>query len=281
MILVAETEPKILTEYDEMKLYMGDRFYQYWPTPKIRIYQPSVLDIIDYGDVKFYSSVTTLCANPTSLRIQLWDIGIDWNKITEFELFKMLIKNYTPDETRLLFGDLNLSWFDEYHNNETDSDVLVYNPRNEKGERIPIDLYDVDNLTCITESDYQKIVGFLRYVFNIHPKVEKAKGKTTKLTIIEDEKLRLANEAKLNKDNSSKASFLLPLVSSCLNHPGFKYKKSELGEVGIIEFMDSVRRLQTYESSTALMKGIYSGMVDTSKIKDVNNEINWMKNLSA
>ena len=278
MILV---EAKRLTDYDEMKLYMGDKFYQYWPTPKIRIYQPSVLDVIDYGDTKFYSSVTTLCANPTSFRLQLWEMGIDWNKMTEFELFRMLIKNYTPDETSLLFGDLNLSWFDEYKNNETGKDVLVYNPRDEKDERIPINLNDVDNLIIITEEDYLKIVGFLRYVFNIHPKVEKAKGKSTKLTIIEDEKIKLMNELKNKKDDDSKKSFLLPLVSACLNHPGFKYKKSELGEVGIVEFMDSVRRLQTYESATALMKGIYSGMVDTSKIKDLNNEINWMKDLSA
>ena len=52
-------------------------------------------------------------------------------------------------------------------------------------------------------------------------------------------------------------STLLPLISTCLNHPGFKYKKNELREVGIVEFMDSVQRLQVYESSTALLKGIY------------------------
>ena len=73
-------------------------------------------------------------------------------------------------------------------------------------------------------------------------------------------------------------STLLPLISTCLNHPGFKYKKNELREVGIVEFMDSVQRLQVYESSTALLKGIYSGFVDASKID--KNELNFMREIS-
>ena len=63
-----------------------------------------------------------------------------------------------------------------------------------------------------------------------------------------------------------------------LNHPGFKYKKSELKEVGIVEFMDSVKRLQTYESVMALMSGMYSGMIDTKKL-DLKEELNWMRDL--
>jgi len=42
--------------------------------------------------------------------------------------------------------------------------------------------------------------------------------------------------------------------------------------------MDSVQRLQVYEASTALLKGMYSGMVDSSKVKA--EDYNWMKSLS-
>ena len=62
-----------------------------------------------------------------------------------------------------------------------------------------------------------------------------------------------------------------------VNHAGFKYKRSELEEIGIVEFMDSVQRLQVYENATALMSGIYSGMVDASKID--KNEFNWLREL--
>lgn len=270
-------ETKGLLDFDELKVYFGD---DYWPTPQIKITQPSIGDILEYGDSKFYSVISTLCANPTSFRLQLWELGTDWNKISDFDLFKILIKNYIPEETRLLFGDLNLSWFEELHDDSADCSVLVYFPRDEQGNVIDITKTPWEDVIKIYETDYIKIVEYLRYMFNIHPKVEKAKGKSTKIAIIEDEKRKIAAELQNKKDNDIQKSFLLPLVSSLVNHPGFKYKKNELKEIGIVEFMDSVRRLQTYESSTALMKGIYSGMVDTSKIKNLNQEINWMKDLN-
>ena len=71
---------------------------------------------------------------------------------------------------------------------------------------------------------------------------------------------------------------MYPLISAMVNHPGFKYKKNELKEVGIVEFMDSVKRLQTYESVRALMSGMYSGMIDTSKL-NLKEELNWMRDL--
>jgi hypothetical protein len=72
-------------------------------------------------------------------------------------------------------------------------------------------------------------------MFNIFPKIELAKGKATKEALIWDDEQAL----KKNKDKKY-TSNLFPLVSSCLNHPGFKYKRSELKEVGICEFMDCV-----------------------------------------
>lgn len=48
-------------------------------------------------------------------------------------------------------------------------------------------------------------------------------------------------------------STLLPLVSACVNHPGFKYKLQELRQMGICEFMDSVQRLQVYESKMVVL----------------------------
>lgn len=57
-----------------------------------------------------------------SLRLQLWKAGVDWNKISDFELFsKYLVKSFTPKDTYLLFGDLNFSWFEYVHDNKKDS----------------------------------------------------------------------------------------------------------------------------------------------------------------
>jgi hypothetical protein len=174
-------------------------------------------------------------------------MGIDWNKITDYELFCMLINGLNKESTKLLFGDLDFQLFKLYSKKVNEEDVLT--------------LYNQEQNTEISEETYRCIAEYLRLMFNIYPKVEKAKGKTTKEWMIEEERMNLAK----NKDKGSK-SMLLSLISSCVNHPGFKYKLQELREIGIVQFMDSVQRLQIYESTVALNSGMYSGMCDLSKV---------------
>ena len=81
-----------------------------------------------------------------------------------------------------------------------------------------------------------------------------------------------------NSKNESYKSTLLPLVSSCVNHPGFKYKLEDLKDMDIVQFMDSVQRLQIYESTTALMKGMYSGMIDTKGLD--KDALNFMRDIN-
>lgn len=78
-------------------------------------------------------------------------------------------------------------------------------------------------------------------------------------------------KAAQDKDKENDST-LLPLISSCVNHPGFKYKLEELKEVNICQFMDSVNRIQKYEQGTAALKGLYSGMISAKDIpKDLIN----------
>lgn len=271
---ISETNTDSLFEYDELKMYYG---YPYWVTDKIQILQPTLGDIIEFGDTKFYSIVSTLCANTTSLRLQLWEMGIDWTKISDYELFIKLIGGFTPKDTFLIFGDLNLSWFKPFIKKDDESIILINIPRDENGKEIPVYIEDA---IIIDEFVYLKIVDYLRHMFDIHPKEERnVKGKTTKQWIIEEERMNIEAEKIRNKGKEKRnKTFLYPLISSMVNHPGFKYKKNELKEVGIVEFMDSVKRLQTYESVTALMSGMYSGMLDTSKL-NLKEELNWMRDL--
>lgn len=267
-----QIENKIIPidDFDELKMYFGEK---YWVTDNIYIKMPTIGEILEFGDSEFYSIVSTLCANTTSFRLQLSKIGKDWNNMSDFELFTVLIKNLTPNQTGLLFGDLNLSWFEYFYNKITETYILVYIPRDEKGN--PCEVYE-DDMIIIDELIYTKIVRYLRTIFNIHPKVEFAKNKATKEAMLWEDQMNIDAEKTKNDDKKNK-SFLLPLISSMVNHPGFKYKTSELKEIGIYQFMDSVKRLQTYEQTTALLKGMYSGFIDSKEIKD--KDINWMKDL--
>lgn len=259
-------------DFDELKMYFGE---DYWVTDKIKITQPTIGDILEFGDNDFYSIVSTICSNPTSFRLSLWKEGIDWNKVSDFELFCRIIRNFTPKDTHLLFGDLNFSWFRLLHDDNKDCDELVYIPFDENSNPI---LTDYEDLIIIDELVYMKMIKYLRKMFDINPKVEHAKNKATKEAMIWEDEENLKIQQRNKKDDDVKKSVFLPLISSMVNHPGFKYKTNELKEIGIVQFMDSVKRLQTYENTTALLKGLYSGFVDGSQIK--NKDINWMKDLS-
>lgn len=264
-----------LLDFDELKIYFGEDYY---PSKNIKISQPSIGDILAYGDTKFYSMVNSICGNPTMFRLQLWNMGINWNDLSDFDFFFMMIRNYTPNETSLLFGDLNLSWFEKFHDNKKDCDILIYIPRNEQGEVLDDFEYNDDSIV-IDEIIYIKIVEYIRYMFNIHPKVEHAKNKVTAEAIIWEEEMNLNVERQKHKEDKIQKSVLFPMISAILNHPGFKYKKNELREIGIVEFMDSVQRLQIYESTRALLSGMYSGMCDTSKIP--KEDFNFMRSINS
>lgn len=256
---------QITHEFDELKMYFGKPFDV---GNGMTIYQPTIGQILNIGEEDFYSMLYTFVGNPTMFRLQLWDLGVDWNKITSYDLFKNTVTSINKNVSDLLFGDVDFSGFALYGKNIEQT--------NDDGEteiiQIPT-LYNKDADIEISQEDYTLISEYLQTMFNVHPKVEKAKGRATKEAIIEEDRMNLAMRQKEKQSGST----LLPLISSCVNHPGFKYKLNELEDVGICFFMDSVQRLQVYESSTAVMKGMYSGFVDGSKIKPDN--YNWMKSL--
>lgn len=244
--------------FDELQMYYG---LDYKIDDQIIIMQPTIGEIIRFGEHRVMSSIMPFVCNPTSYRLQLWDMGIDWNKISDYELFVMLIQASKKEDTSLIFGDIDFSSLKPFVNTISNEVVLM----------------DEEQHLMINEEKYMHMREYIRLMFNQYPKVEKAKGRVTKEAIIDEERMNLINSKKLNKNKKNK-SIYLPLISAMVNHPGFKYKKNELDDVGIVEFMDSIKRLQVYESTTALMSGIYSGFCDTSKM-NLNKELNWLRDL--
>ena len=73
------------SEIDALKLYFGEPFVIENDTYNdIIINQPTIGDIIKSGEKNIYSTINIFIANPTMYRMQLWDLGIDWNKMSDF-----------------------------------------------------------------------------------------------------------------------------------------------------------------------------------------------------
>lgn len=243
-----------LLELDELKAYFGEPFHL---NSKITLYSPAVGDIIEFGEQHYYSVVHSLTCIPSDMKSQLFDSGIDYEQITDFELFCMLTRGLTQEDTKLLLGDLDLSKFEVCINTQNGLKLL----------------YDRQNDIKIDELIYYKIVSYLRKLHNIKPKVEKAKNKTTKKILIELDRQRIEQKKKDKKITST----LKPLVSAMMRYPGFKYKSYELKQCSLYEFMDTVMGANVYVSSTALLKGMYGGMVDSSKVD--KKQLDWMREI--
>ena len=245
-------------DFDLLKLYFRELYQIETPTKKnIIIKQPTIGDIVEFGEKSFYSTVYVFITNTTSNRLELWYNGIDWNEITDYDLFLRNFSKINPKVIKYLFEGLDFEAFVPLKHKD-DGSIVLYNTTSD---------------IVIDETVYNHISQYFRKMFGISPKVEKTESKVAKEMIIEEEEFNLL----VSKKNSS-SSMLLPLISSCVNHPGFKYKSSELKEVGIFEFMDSTKRLQVYESATAMLKGMCSGFVDGKKIKEDN--YNFMKEIN-
>jgi len=245
---------KYNVDFDFLRLYFGE---DYQVNEHIVIHQPTIQTIIDMGEKEFYSAIAPFTTNPSAFKVQLWDLGYDWNKITDFELFALLIKTVSINKTKILFDDIDFSSFE------------LFAKENENGEPIPV-LYSAKMGFEIDTEIYLKIRKYLCFMFNVKLENMFVTGKTLKEEIVEKE--RADNAKKLAE---SKGSNLLQMISFAVNHPGFKYKKNELRDVGYVEFIDSIKRLQIYESTRALTQGSYSGFCDTSKIPQ--EQFNFMR----
>lgn len=246
--------------FDKLRMYFGEDY----TINGITISIPTIGDILEIGEARFYQAVSPFLNNPTSIRVLLYDaFKMDWNKTKDIEVFyimSQMVKDKEP--LKLLFKDISFEDF-----------KLINAKKNEFEKDYKwLALVSPSQNILIYEDQYLEIAEFIRDMLNVHPKTEKAKGKTTKHWMLQEDRMK----AEQNQNEENKST-LLPLVSACVNHPGFKYKLEELKQVNICQFMDSVQRIQKYEQGVAAMHGIYGGFVNA---KDIPQDlINFMSDL--
>lgn len=241
-----------LLEVDELSLYFGD---SYKVNDYITITIPKIGDVVKYGERQYYSMVQTITAIPSEMKSQLWDMGIDWTQITDFQLFMILAPTLSKDKTSILFGDVNFEALKPFqHPNET-----VY-------------LGDPDTGVIIDELAYGKISSYLCSAHNLTKKVEKAANEFTKKFMIDEDRQKIAYNSK-----QPYKSFLRPIISAVKCRMG--YTLDYVKNMGLYEFMDDLSRLQIIVNSDALLQGSYSGMIDTKKIP--KKEFDWCREITT
>jgi len=244
-----------LYEIDQLQLYFGNDFKI---NEHLIIRQPTIGDIVDMGERNYFSMVHTLTAIPSDLIAQLSVIGLDWNKVEDFELFSMLITSMDIDETRVLFGNLDFSKFRV---------VPIEGERRHILHHEELD-FDMDELM------YGAMARYLCMMHGIKKKPQYAGNEATKQMMIE-----MAIEDMERAKKKPYVSQLKSLISTMVNSAGFKYNIEQVRDMKLCQFMDSVSRIQIISSATALLHGCYSGMIDTKKID--KDGLNTMKDIDV
>ena len=247
--------PKI--EFDKLQIYFNFPYVIDLENANgsLAIKIPTMYQYVSTGEKKFLSTLNIFTTNTTECRAALWDMGIDWNEISDFDLFCMSYRQIDHDVSSFFFGEEIK--FDEFQLYKKGDSVVLYN-----------EALDIE----INEDVYQHIAQYIRILFRMNPEEKITKDSTLKNMYIQKDKSEMANRQKLKKESSFS---IQPLVSACVNHPGFKYNLKQVLDMSIYEFYDSVGRLNIYENTTAMLKGMYSGFVDTSKID--NSNLNFMR----
>ena len=155
---------------DELKIYRGEDFVV---SKHIHIHQPTLNEICDYGERDYYSMIYNLTATPQSLKVQLWDIAIDYTEITPYEIFYQKLYKFFPQEkTSIIFGDLDFTKF-QVMQRKDDESILLYQEIN--GESVIIDEYT-----------YNMIVNYICKVHFIERDFKVPANNSTKMVLIED-----------------------------------------------------------------------------------------------
>lgn len=228
---------------DELQIYRGKDFFI---NDKIRIHQPTLGEIADWGEENYFSFIRSFTATPTDLKYVLSLSGIDWNQISDYEFFLTRYRTFGKDQSAIVFGDLDFS-------------SLKIGARQDDGS---VFLIDPATQTIIDRSIYEIAVEYLRKTHQITKKVERAMNETTRQVLLEE-----AKEQYEAGRTSRFRSVLLPLISALTNMEGFKYSWSTVWDMKINAFMDSVTSILHIKNADHLLSSGYSGFgVDLKKI---------------
>ncbi len=249
-IFVCKYDPK-----DELLLYRG---YDISVTDQITLHQPTLDEICQYGEQQYWSMIYTLTSVGADMKFQLYDIGIDYSKISDYELFySLLCRNFTQEKTSILLGDLDFPMFQLFQ--QQDSEEIV--------------MYDEKHDILLDENTYLTIADILRKMHGLKRNNQMPANESTKQILIEDAR----DEYDQNK-NKPYHSQLKNLVSTMINCEGFKYNHSEVWNMKINAFMDSVKRISKIKNADLLLHSGYSGF--GVNLKEISNkQLDWLGEL--
>lgn len=262
-------------EIDELKIYRGKDIYI---TDKIIVTQPTLDQIEEFGERRYFNAVYNLTSVGADLKWQLWDyLKIDYTTIEDYDLFIKLICQLVSSRKKI-YNEL-INHPDKYEDelsklSKEDLDEMLINPLSlilkdidladfevyilKKNNQIV--LYDKEHDITIDRFIYAQIVDAVRKIHGLKRNNQIPANERTKMDLIDDAR----DEAMLASTKPYK-SVLKSLVSSLSVKCG-QCGDESIWNMKINMFFDNIKRVHKIQDAELLLQGAYSGFASLKGI---------------
>ena len=266
-------------EVDELKIYRGKDIHI---NKKIIVTQPTLGQIEEFGERKYFNAVHNLTSVGADLKWQLWDLQIDYTKIEDYDLFIKLISQLVSSRKRLYkeLTDNPDKYEKELANlSQEDLDEMLVNPLSlvlKYSDSESIDLADFEICKLqknnqIVLYNYERDITSDRYVYSqIVDVVRKIHGfkrnnqipanERTKMDLIED-----ARDEAMVASRKPYKSVLRSLISALSVKCG-QCGDENIWNMKINMLFDSIKRINKIQDAQLLLQGAYSGFASLKGI---------------
>lgn len=218
----------------------------------ISIAVPTVGQVWD-NEAEYYGLITSIIATPSDFMVQLDDIGIDFSKISPFELFLLLFNGLKESDTSMAFGDLNLSKFKTAINKQNGKVVLV----------------DPENDIVIDRAIHDHIRRTIRKINHLDNTDKKPGNEEAKKYMIE--RARIKQRRSAHRPHKSQ---LEDLIVAMVNTEQYKYGYEETRNLTIYQFYASVHQIIKKVNYDNTMIGCYAGTINAKELSQ--DQLNWL-----
>lgn len=218
----------------------------------ISIVIPTVGQIWE-NESTYYSLITSIIATPSDFMVQLDDIGIDFSKISSFELFLLLFNGLKSTDTSLVFGDLDLSKFKTAINEQNGKVVLV----------------DQENGIVIDQAIHDRIRRVIRKINHLEKSDKNPGNEEARKYMIE--RARVKQRRAVRRPYKSQ---LEDLIVAMVNTEQYKYGYEETKDLTIYQFHASVYQIIRKVNYDNTMIGCYAGTINAKELSQ--DRLNWL-----
>ena len=277
-------------ECDELGVYAGDDIEI---TDRIIITQPTLMQIRKFGEKRYFGAVHTLTSVGADMKWQLWDMGIDYTQINDFDLFVRFISQVVSSKKRIYYElknnpDKHAKILDGLSDKELqemlinplelvlkDLDLADFLPMKEKyAEGVEqLVLYNPEKDIKINKVIYLQMMDAVRKIHGFKRNNEIPANEQTKMDLIEDAR----DEAEMAQRKPFQ-SVIRPLLSTLKVSTG-QCGSSMIWDMKINEFFYDIRRLGKVEEAKRLLQGACSGFANLKGID--NNRLDMFAELDS